>query len=56
MQTAHAESWLAGGGAETGPEGTSEHFLAAEEQHKRAPALLELCEHSLSAGHRWVLE
>lgn len=34
----------------------SEHFLAAEEQHKKAPALLALCERSLSAGHRWVLE
>lgn len=34
----------------------SEHFLAAEEQHEKAPALLAPCEHSLSAGHRWVLE
>lgn len=45
-----------GTGAETGPEDMSEHFLAAEEQRKKAAALLAPCEHSISAGHRWVLE
>lgn len=34
----------------------SEHFLAAEERHKKPSALLAPCEHLLSARHRWVLE